>query len=67
MATFWERAVVCIVTVCGFGYFQRLLQSQDFGSDCISSWSLFAFCFEYNIFGNPVVGFSRNDVYIKKS
>ena len=47
MATFWEgvahsvyRMFVLYFDYCNFSYFPLWFLGRDFGSDCISSWSL---------------------------
>ena len=34
---------LCILTICKFSHFPFWFRGPDFGSDCISSWSLFTF------------------------
>ena len=36
---------LCFLTYCNFSYFPLWFSGRDFGSDCISSWSLLIFYF----------------------
>ena len=38
---------LCILTYCNLSYFRLWFLGRDFGSDCISSWSLITFYFLY--------------------
>ena len=39
--------VCCLLLYCNFSYFLLWFEGRDFGSDCISSWSLLTFFFVY--------------------
>ena len=47
---------LCIMTICNFSFFPLLFRGQDFGSDCISSWSLLTFYFSDGWVTNSVLG-----------